>query len=221
MSRNIRIPLRCWRRCPAFGPAGRRPRVSVGGRRAKAPCSGRPAAFFTHVAPRAFEPCARWRRPSSRSMTSTRWRAIFLRPSGSHPMPRLTAHDNDQGGALQMKRKVVTMNDGPRQVVGSAAVTAGDYVFLGGQMAVDPDCGLVPDVQRAPGTNVPTIAARIAVRVYPRTQHQDFAGGRFVIRLRPSHRSVLYSSARGIALPRGARAQDRDWNSPRQHACSD
>src|SRR3954469_16107800 len=63
-----------------------------------------------------------------------------------------------------MKRKVVTMNDGPRQVVGSAAVTAGDYVFLGGQMAVDPDCGLVPDVQRGPGTNVPTIAAGLQSR---------------------------------------------------------
>ena len=63
-----------------------------------------------------------------------------------------------------MKRKVVTMNDGPRQVVGSAAVTAGDYVFLGGQMAVDPDCGLVPDVQREPGTNVPTIAAGLQSR---------------------------------------------------------
>lgn len=59
-----------------------------------------------------------------------------------------------------MKKVVVTFDDGPRQVLGSPAVKAGDYVFLGGQLAIDPERGLVPDVQHEPGTNVPTIASK-------------------------------------------------------------
>lgn len=58
-----------------------------------------------------------------------------------------------------MKKTVIAM-DGPRQVLGSPAVRVGDYVFLGGQMPVDPDRGLVPQVTRAPDTDVPTIASK-------------------------------------------------------------
>jgi len=58
-----------------------------------------------------------------------------------------------------MKRTVIAV-DGPQQVLGSPAVKVGDYVFLGGQVAVDPKSGLVPQVQHEPDTNVPTIASR-------------------------------------------------------------
>ena len=59
-----------------------------------------------------------------------------------------------------MKRSVVTVDDCPRQVLGSPAVKVGDYVFLGGQVAVDPEGGLVPQVRREPDTYVPTIGSK-------------------------------------------------------------
>lgn len=59
-----------------------------------------------------------------------------------------------------MKKTVVAFNEGPRQVLGSPAVKAGDYVFLGGQMPVDPDSGLVTEALHKPGTDVPTIASK-------------------------------------------------------------
>jgi enamine deaminase RidA (YjgF/YER057c/UK114 family) len=59
-----------------------------------------------------------------------------------------------------MKRTVITLGDGPRQVLGSPAVKVGNYVFLGGQVAVDPDGGLVPEVRREPDTYVPTIGSK-------------------------------------------------------------
>ena len=60
-----------------------------------------------------------------------------------------------------MKRSVVAFDDGPRQVLGSPAVKAGDYVFLGAQVAVDPETGLVPQVRREPDTGTPTIGSRL------------------------------------------------------------
>jgi enamine deaminase RidA (YjgF/YER057c/UK114 family) len=59
-----------------------------------------------------------------------------------------------------MKRSVVVVNDGPRQVLGSPAIKVGDYVFLGGQVAIDPEEGLVPQVRREPDTYVPTIGSK-------------------------------------------------------------
>jgi enamine deaminase RidA (YjgF/YER057c/UK114 family) len=59
-----------------------------------------------------------------------------------------------------MKRSVVPAVSGPQQVLGSPAVRVGDYVFLGGQMAVDRDSGLLPEMRRAPATDVPPIASR-------------------------------------------------------------
>ena len=59
-----------------------------------------------------------------------------------------------------MKRSIVALDDGPRQVLGSPAVKVGDYVFLGGQVAVDPEGGLVPQVRREPSTSVPTIGSK-------------------------------------------------------------
>ena len=60
-----------------------------------------------------------------------------------------------------MKKVVVTLDKGPRQVLGSPAVKVGDYVFLGGQLPVDPEHGLLPEVQREPATRVPTIASKL------------------------------------------------------------
>jgi enamine deaminase RidA (YjgF/YER057c/UK114 family) len=60
-----------------------------------------------------------------------------------------------------MKKSVVAFDDGPRQVLGAPAVKAGDYVFLGGQVAVDPETGLVPQVRREPDTGTPTIASKL------------------------------------------------------------
>ena len=59
-----------------------------------------------------------------------------------------------------MKRTVVAIDSGPQQVLGSPAVKVGDYVFLGGQLAVDRESGLLPDVRHAPATDVPTIASK-------------------------------------------------------------
>jgi enamine deaminase RidA (YjgF/YER057c/UK114 family) len=59
-----------------------------------------------------------------------------------------------------MKRIVVAVDDAPREVLGSPAVKVGDYVFLGGQVPVDPESGLVPEVRHVPATNVPTIACK-------------------------------------------------------------
>jgi enamine deaminase RidA (YjgF/YER057c/UK114 family) len=59
-----------------------------------------------------------------------------------------------------MKRSAVAIDDGPRQVLGSPAVKVGDYVFLGGQVAVDPEGGLVLQVLREPDTYVPTIGSK-------------------------------------------------------------
>ena len=59
-----------------------------------------------------------------------------------------------------MKRTVVAFDSGPQQVLGSPAVKVGDYVFLGGQMAVDRESGLLPEVRRQPATDIPTIASR-------------------------------------------------------------
>lgn len=59
-----------------------------------------------------------------------------------------------------MKRTVVNNDTGPEQVLGSSAVKVGDYVFLGGQMAVARESGLLPDVRHAPATDVPTIASK-------------------------------------------------------------
>jgi enamine deaminase RidA (YjgF/YER057c/UK114 family) len=60
-----------------------------------------------------------------------------------------------------MKRVVVELENRPQQVLGAPAVKVGDYVFLGGQVPIDPDRGLVPEVQHEPGTNVPTIASQL------------------------------------------------------------
>jgi enamine deaminase RidA (YjgF/YER057c/UK114 family) len=59
-----------------------------------------------------------------------------------------------------MKKSIVALDDGPQQVLGSPAVKVGDYVFLGGQVAVDPESGLVPAVLHKPDTNVPTIGSK-------------------------------------------------------------
>ena len=59
-----------------------------------------------------------------------------------------------------MKKIVVAFDDGPRQVLGSPAVKVGDYVFLGGQVPIDPTSGLVREVRREPSTDVPTIASK-------------------------------------------------------------
>jgi enamine deaminase RidA (YjgF/YER057c/UK114 family) len=60
-----------------------------------------------------------------------------------------------------MQKVIVRLADGPQQVLGSPAVKVGDYVFLGGQLPVDPAHGLLAEVQREPGTSVPTIASRL------------------------------------------------------------
>jgi 2-iminobutanoate/2-iminopropanoate deaminase len=58
-----------------------------------------------------------------------------------------------------MKKSVIAV-DGPRQVLGSPAVKVGDYVFLGAQLPIDPDRGLVPQVISAPDTDVPTVGSK-------------------------------------------------------------
>jgi enamine deaminase RidA (YjgF/YER057c/UK114 family) len=60
-----------------------------------------------------------------------------------------------------MKKQVITVRDMPPQAVGSQAVRVGDYIFLGGQVAIDGDKSLAPDVRGASGADVPTIAAKI------------------------------------------------------------
>ena len=59
-----------------------------------------------------------------------------------------------------MKRTIVAIDSRPQQVLGSSAVKVGDYVFLGGQMAVARESGLLPDVHHAPATDNPTIASK-------------------------------------------------------------
>ncbi|HEY1365305.1 MAG TPA: RidA family protein [Xanthobacteraceae bacterium] len=60
-----------------------------------------------------------------------------------------------------MKKEVVRLDRLARQVLGSPAVKAGDYVFLGGQLPVDPERGLVAEVRQPPATEVPAVAARL------------------------------------------------------------
>lgn len=59
-----------------------------------------------------------------------------------------------------MKRTIVAIDSRLQQVLGSSAVKVGDYVFLGGQMAVARESGLLPDVHHAPATDNPTIASK-------------------------------------------------------------
>ena len=58
-----------------------------------------------------------------------------------------------------MKKQAVTI-EGPGQLLGSHAIRAGDFVFVGGQMPIDPQTGLLAQVQHSPETNVPTIASK-------------------------------------------------------------
>jgi enamine deaminase RidA (YjgF/YER057c/UK114 family) len=69
------------------------------------------------------------------------------------------AHRNEKLREDQM-RKIVKLEGRPPQVLGSPAVKVADYVFVGGQIPVDPDRGLLAEVQREPATNIPAIAAR-------------------------------------------------------------
>jgi hypothetical protein len=60
-----------------------------------------------------------------------------------------------------MQKQVINVADIPPPAVGSQAVKVGDYVFLGGQVAIDTDKSLTPAVRDAPGAHVPTIGSKV------------------------------------------------------------
>lgn len=59
-----------------------------------------------------------------------------------------------------MRRQVVMCPDVPRPIMGSHAVKAGDFVFLGGQLATDYRSGLAPEVDTPRGAANAIVAAK-------------------------------------------------------------
>lgn len=60
-----------------------------------------------------------------------------------------------------MRREAIVCEKVPRLMMGSHAVKAGDFVFLGGQIASDYKTGLAPEVRRAGDTSNPAVSARL------------------------------------------------------------
>ena len=60
-----------------------------------------------------------------------------------------------------MQRKAILCPDVPKPIVGSHAVKAGDFVFVGGQIPTDYRTGLVPEAMVGRGADEPVVASRL------------------------------------------------------------
>jgi enamine deaminase RidA (YjgF/YER057c/UK114 family) len=60
-----------------------------------------------------------------------------------------------------VRREAIVCPDLPRPIMGSHAVRAGDFVFLGGQLATDYRTGLVPEVETPRAARNAVVAAKL------------------------------------------------------------